>query len=112
MDERLGRRGKLLAALLGQGGEVETSAGKEVLGLTDVHPKALQVERVQLVVANHGGESLLLDGSGSKFNPLEDRGVEDVETCIDSVSDKLNGLLDETLDTGGVVWLVDDHTVF
>ena len=42
--EWLGGGGEFFGAFFGEGGEVETGAAEEVLGLADVHPEALQVE--------------------------------------------------------------------
>lgn len=111
VDVGLGRRGQLLAALLGEGGEVQAGAAEEVFGLANVHPEALEVERVQLVVGNHGGECLLLDGRGAELDALQHRGVEDVHAGVDAVADELDGFLDEAVDAGGVVGLVDNDTV-
>lgn len=43
---RLRRRGEQLRTQSCQRGEVETCAGDEVLGLSDIHPEALQIEGV------------------------------------------------------------------
>lgn len=111
VDVGLGGGSELLAALLGERRQVQAGAAKEVLGLTNVHPEALEVERVQLVVGNHGGEGLLLDGCGAKLNALQDGGVEDVHAGVDTVADELDGLLDEAVDARWVVGLVDNDTV-
>jgi len=34
---------------------------KEIFRLADIHPEALQVERVQLLVGSNGGENFLFD---------------------------------------------------
>lgn len=109
--KRLSRGSEFLAALLGQRREVQTSTTEEVLGLSNVHPKALEIERVQLVVANHGGEGLLLNRRRSELNAVENRSVEDVKAGVDAVADKLDGLLNESLDAGGTARLVDNNTV-
>lgn len=111
VDVGLGRGGQLLAALLCEGGEVQAGSAQEILGLTDVHPEALEVEGVELVVLDHGREGFLLNGGGTEFNSLQNRGVEDVHASIDTVADELNGLLDESVDTRGMVGLVNDNTV-
>lgn len=46
----------------------------------------------------------------SHLNAVEDRRVEDVDTGIDAVPDKLDGLLDKPVD-GARVWHRDDDTV-
>lgn len=112
MDEALRRLAKQLRLLLSQGGEVQTGTSQEILGLTNVHPETLQVKGVQLTVADNGGEGLLLDrGRAVLLDAAEDRSVEHVDTGIDAVADELDGLLDEAVDAGGVVRLVDDDTV-
>lgn len=105
-------RGELLGTLLGEGSQVEAGSRQEILRLTDVHPEALKVERVELTVLGHRGESLLFNRGGSEIDSLEHARVENVDTGIDSVSDELNGLLDEAVDSRRVVWLVDNDTVF
>lgn len=111
VDEGLGGRSELLATPLGERGEVQACAAEEVLGLTDVHPEALEVERVQLVVLDHGGEGLLLDGSRAELDTVEDGGVEDVHAGVDAVADELDGLLDESVDQRAVAGLVDNDTI-
>jgi hypothetical protein len=66
---------------------------------------------VQQTVLDNGGERLLLDGSGAELNALEDAGVKDVDTSIDTVANELDGLLDEAVDHGGVAGLVYNDTV-
>lgn len=100
-----------LGALAGQRRQVQAGSREEVLGLADIHPEALEIERVQLAVTNHLGEGLLLDGGGAQLNALQDRGVQDVETSVDAVADELDRLLDETINAGRVVGLVHDDTV-
>ena len=103
--------GKKLATMLGEGGQVEAGAREEVLGLTDVHPEALQVEAVKLAVLDDRRESLLLDGGRAQLDAVQNRRVEDVDTSVDAVSDELDGLLDEAVDARRVVGLVDNDTV-
>lgn len=57
----LARRGKLFRAFLRQRRQIQTSAGQEILRLTNVHPEALEIEAVQLPVSDYCRESLLLD---------------------------------------------------
>jgi hypothetical protein len=87
-----------LGVLALQRREVQACAGEEVLGLSNIHPEALKVEGVQASILADGGESLLLDGGRAKLDALEDAGVEDVDTGVDAVTNKLDGLLDETVD--------------
>lgn len=58
-----------------------------------------------------GGEGLLFDGGRAQVNPLEDTGVQKIDTGVDSVTDELDWFLDEAIDARGVVWLVDDNTI-
>jgi hypothetical protein len=51
----------------GEVGEVEAGSRKEVLGLSNIHPEAGEVERVKLVVGSNGGEDLLLDRGGAEL---------------------------------------------
>ena len=44
------------------------------------------------------------------LNSVENTGVEEVDTGVDSVSDELDGLLDEPVDDGRV-WLLNDDSV-
>ena len=51
--------------------ELESSLAltrKVILGLTDVHPESLQVERVQLVIGSDGRENLLFNRSRSELS--------------------------------------------
>lgn len=65
-----------------------------------------------MAVAAYGGERFLLDGGRAQFDALQDRGVQDIDTSVDAVADKLDGLLDEAVDARGVIGLVDYDTVF
>ena len=104
--------GEFLGTLLREGGEVEARAREEILGLSDVHPETLEVEGMQLVRFDDGGEGFLLDGGGAELDALQHGRVEDVDARIDAVANELDGLLDEAVDAGGVVGLVHDDTVF
>lgn len=46
MDVGQSGGGELLGALLGERREIEAGTRQEILGLTDVHPETLEVERV------------------------------------------------------------------
>jgi hypothetical protein len=107
----LSGRSELLAALLSKGGEVQACTTEEVLGLSNVHPEALKVERMKLVVLDHSGEGLLLDRSRAELDTVEDGGVEDVHAGIDTVADELDGLLDKSVDQRAVTRLVDNNTI-
>lgn len=111
MDVRLGVWGEELGLPLLQRPQVELGAGNEVLGLTDVHPEAIEVKRVQLTVPDHGREGLLLNGGWAQVNAIEHRGVEDVDAGVDAVADELDGLLDEALDAGRVAGLMHNDTI-
>lgn len=111
VDIGLAGGGEQLGALLGERGEVEAGSAEEVLGLTDVHPETLKVKGVQLAVLAYGREGLLFNGGWAKLDALENAGVEDVDAGVDAVADELDWLLDEAVDAGGVVWLVNYDTV-
>lgn len=111
VDIGLAGGGEQLGALLGERGEVEAGSAEEVLGLTDVHPETLKVEGVQLAVLAYGREGLLFNGGWAKLDALENAGVEDVDAGVDAVADELDWLLDEAVDAGRVVWLVNYDTV-
>ena len=66
---------------------------------------------MQQAVLDNGGESLLLDRGRAELNALEHAGVQNVDTGVDAVADELDGLLDETVNLGGVARLVDYDTV-
>lgn len=53
---------------------------------------------MELRVGSHHWESLLLDGGGFELDTVEDGRVEDVDTGVDLVADKLDWLLDEAVD--------------
>jgi len=111
VDVGLAGGGKKVASMLGEGGQVEASAGEEVLGLANVHPEALEVEAVKLAVLDDRRESLLLNGGRAQLDAVQDGGVENVDTRVDAVSDELNGLLDETVDARRVIGLVNNNAV-
>jgi hypothetical protein len=66
---------------------------------------------VELVVLDHSGEGLLLDRSRAELDTVEDRGVEDVHAGVDTVTDELDRLLNESVDQGTVAGLVDNDTI-
>lgn len=111
IDIGLRRWGKQLGVLARERREVQAGAGQEVLGLTNVHPETLEIERVEQAVLDNGRESLLLDRCGAELNALEDAGVENVDTGVDAVADELDRLLDEAVNLGGVARLVHNDTV-
>jgi len=111
VDVGFAGRGKKVAGVFGEGGEVKASAGEEVLGLANVHPEALEVEAVKLAILDDRGESLLLDRCRAQLNALQHGRVENVDSCVDAVSDELDGLLHEAVDARGVIWFVNDNTV-
>lgn len=107
----LSGRSELLAALLCEGREVQACTAEEVLGLSNVHPEAFEVERMKLVVLDHSGEGLLLDRSRAELDTVEDGSVEDVHAGVDTVADELDGLLDKSVDQRAVTGLVDNNTI-
>ena len=54
----------------------------------------------------------MLNGCRAELDALEHARVHDVDTRVDAVADELDGLLDESVDLGGVAGLVDHDTVF
>ena len=67
---------------------------------------------MQQAVADDGRECLLLDGGRPELDAVEHRGVENVDSGVDAVADELDGLLDETIDSGRMIRLVNDDAVF
>jgi hypothetical protein len=65
-----------------------------------------------LTISANGWEDLLLDRCRSELDALEYAWVEDIDTSINAVAHEFNWLFDEPIDTGWVVWLVDNDTVF
>jgi hypothetical protein len=102
---------ELLGALLGQAGQVQAGAGQKVLGLADVHPEAVEVERVQLAGLAHVRERLFLDAGRAQLDALQHAGVEHVDAGVDPIADELDGLLDEAVDARDVARLVHDDAV-
>jgi hypothetical protein len=94
--------------LLGKVGKVQTSPGQKVLGLSNIHPIALQIKRMQFAITCHLGKNLLFDRRRSQRDSLEDVGIEDVDSGIDPIGDKFNWLFDETFDGRGFASHDDD----
>lgn len=67
---------------------------------------------MQLIILDHAGEGLFLDGSGAELDALENGSIEDVHASINTVANVLNWLFDESVDSRGVIGLVDDDTIF
>jgi hypothetical protein len=111
VDVGLVGRGKELGVLALQRREVQAGTGEEILGLSNVHPEALEVKGVQTAVLADSGEGLLLDRSGAELDAVQNAGVEDVDTGVDTVADELDGLLDEAVNSRGVAGLVHNDTV-
>lgn len=105
-------RHEQLGALLRERGQVQAGAGEEVLGLADVHPEAVQVERVQLAVLADGREDLLLDGRRAQLDAPQHRRVQHVDARVDAVAHELDRLLDEAVDARGVARLMHDDAIF
>jgi len=99
-------------SLLSQAREVQACTSQEVLWLTNVHPKAFEIKGVQIMISAHGREGLLLDGSWSQLDSLQHTWIQHVYTGIDSVSNKLDRLLDETVDLRLMSRLVHNNTIF
>ncbi len=109
----VGQRGRseLLGAPLREGRQVKAGACQEVLRLANIHPEALQVERVQLPILDHGRECLLFDRGRPELDAVQNRCVENVDTGIDAVADELDWLFYEAVDAGCMAGLVDDDTI-
>ncbi|KAJ1760644.1 hypothetical protein LPJ58_001619 [Coemansia sp. RSA 1591] len=105
-----GCRRQQLGAALGQRRQIQACAGQKVLGLPNVHPEALQVERVQLAVRCHLREDLLLDRSRPQLDAVQDAGVEHVDAGVDAVADKLHRLLNKAVNLRGAL-AHDNHSV-
>ena len=108
-DIRLGLSQELRVALR-ERRQVQTGATEEVLGLTNVHPEPFQIKGVQFPGLADGGEGLLLDRGRPQVNPLKNTRVQKVDPGVDSVPNKLDGLLDETIDTRRMGRLVNNDT--
>lgn len=112
VDEGLRVGGQKLGGLLGQRGQIQAGTGEVILGLTHVHPEAVQVKGVQLAILDNGREGLLLDrGRAVLLNAVQDGSVENVQTGVDAVANELDGLLNEAVNPRRVVGLVDNDTV-
>lgn len=102
--------------------KVKTGTRQVVLGLSDIHPEALKIVGVQLMIGSDSGEDLLFYRRWSKLlvpesisfpsspsssrrvthlNSVQHTGVEHVDTGVDSVANEFDGLLYETIDDGG-----------
>lgn len=96
--------------------QVETGARQVVFGLSNVHPEALQVESMKLLISGNGGEDFLFYRCRSQLgaiaphqlafpqesetpylDSIQHARVEHVDTGVDSVSDEFDRLLDETV---------------
>lgn len=108
---RLGVGSQQLGVAFRERGEVQAGTAEEVLGLADIHPETFKVKGVELTVLANGWEGFLFDGGRAQFDAVENTWVQEVDTGVDSVTNKLDRLLDETVDAGWVVGLVNDDTV-
>ena len=54
----------------------------------------------------------MLDRGWAKVDAAQDTWVENVDTGVNAVSDELDWLLDEAVNSRLVVWLVDNDSVF
>jgi len=102
----------------GERSEVELGSEEEILGLADVHPVAVESHGIEVLVDDHGGEDLALDGDSDGLrvgfgNEVKDGLVEEVNTGVDLVGGEvlrtLLRLLEELLDE--TVLLEDDETI-
>lgn len=104
--------GEQFGVALRERGKVQTGTAQEILRLTDVHPEAFQVKRMELTFLANGRECLLFDRGGTQFDAVQHAGVEDIDTGVDTVADELDGLFDETVDARSMVGFVNDDAVF
>lgn len=112
MDVRGAGGRQELGILLGERGEIEASPCEEILGLSDIHPEALQVKGVQLSILAHRWESFLLNRCRSELDAVQHTWAKNVDTCVNSVPDEFDWLLDEAVNSRVVVRLVDNDTIF
>eukprot|EP00760_Papus_ankaliazontas_P036052 PhM_4_TR8164/c0_g1_i1/m.12159 len=105
---RGGVREHVLVPRLDKAGEVQRHAVDEVVRLPDVHPVALELQRVQVAVGGHRGEHLRFDGRALHGDTLEHRGGEDVDARVDLITDELLRLLREALNLSGALVEDDD----
>ena len=89
--------------------KIERSASHVVFRLSDVHPEAVQDNRVQLLVLSHEREYVSLDGRGLVGNSLQDGRSEHVNARVDVVADVLLRLLDKAINQARFIG--NDHTV-
>lgn len=109
--------------------KIERSASHVVFRLSDVHPEAVQDNRVQLLVLSHEREYVSLDGRGLVLcvsaiahpygNSLQDGRSEHVNARVDVVADVLLRLLDKAINQALYMkrkqhayrFIGNDHTV-
>ena len=111
MNIRLRMWHKHLTSLLGQTAQIQASTSQKVLWLADIHPEAVQIKAVELAILANGRERLLFDAGRPQLNAVQDGGVEDVDSGVDSVADELDGLLDKAVNARRVAWVVHHDTV-
>jgi hypothetical protein len=105
-------RCKELGSLLCEGREIQARARQEVLRLTNIHPEALEIEGVELPVRANGGENFLLNRCGAELDSPKNRWFQDVDTSIDTVAYEFDRFLNEAVDAGGVIGLMNHDAVF
>ena len=91
--------------------QVKANASEKILGLPHIHPVALEIHAKELSFCGHLGEDLLLNGGGTGFDSLENRGVEDVDASIDLVGNEDLGLFHELLNLPLSVGPGHNHTI-
>ena len=100
-----------LRAFLGEGGEVETCSREEIFRLSNVHPEALQVKRVQLPICADGRKCFLFNGCRAQVDALQHAWIENIDAGVNAISDELDRLLDESVNARGVIGFVHYDTV-
>ena len=67
---------------------------------------------MELAIFADGGESFLLNRRRAQFDSREDGRIQDVDASVDAVAHKLNRLLDEAVNTRGMIRFMNDNTIF
>lgn len=66
---------------------------------------------MELAIAADGGEGFLLNGCWAKLDTLQDRGVKDINAGINTITNELHRLLNKTVDSRSMVWLMNNDTI-
>lgn len=66
---------------------------------------------MQLTILADGGEGLLFYRSWAELDSFQYAGVKDIDTSVNSVAHEFNWLLNESVNSRRVVWLVHNYTI-